>query len=623
MSMRAFVVKMQELFKLDTGKDDPEKNFRAEKRDIRIPLYQREYKWEDEKINTLILDIKKQYKFLGNIILDEAERWLEIADGQQRITTCYLILVYLYNSYEGSPLEQQSILSILKPYNEFILKNNAVGNYLHEETGHIELKISEDADVYSQKADFERAYQTIESALISLTFPEQVREFKDKLLNSELLVLIKDEHPNTPIEQIFLDINEKAQLLGVEDIFKGHCFEIFSPELYEELRLTWIKLKKCAVGFRELGIKSLSDYIYLFLLEHDRRDLPKKLNHNGRHYLEGKTMDETNTLLQEMIAFGQSVLAFKSNLQNTQYRFTDICPDSNEYRMTDDHIPLKAMCLAILCSPKALYQKLPFMYFVYRMATDSTLRQEIHHEDLRRVVTNLYVYTSLFIFREVKKSKEMIDHTIRKASRDTENRIANIVSAAKILRGAAVEEYRPSPNAKFDELATVYSITDNYKADRNWISLIYSRETNYNLEHFVIPDQRAAKIKWVDDPRSFTIQINGGFAKTNKTKTCNLLVMDYHLNEDLKNYDIVTKIQMVQEWYANREKPIPKHIEVFISFIEAMAEYRTLKTHKTDGATEDTIITDYQAFLNVYFAEEAEAELLSRLREQFKDAFRN
>ena len=97
--MRAFVTRVCDFFKLDTGKADIEKNFREDKRALRIPLYQREYKWENEKIRALILDIKRQHKFLGNIILDEVVDCYEIADGQQRITTCYLILVYLYNFY--------------------------------------------------------------------------------------------------------------------------------------------------------------------------------------------------------------------------------------------------------------------------------------------------------------------------------------------------------------------------------------------------------------------------------------------------------------------------------------------------------------------------------------------
>lgn len=99
-------------------------------------------------------------------------------------------------------------------------------------------------------------YQEISSSLSFLETPEQARDFKDKLLNSEVLVLINDERPTTPIEQIFLDINEKAQLLDTEDIFKGHCFEIFDPVYHTKLRDTWVELKKCASGFRTFGIKS-------------------------------------------------------------------------------------------------------------------------------------------------------------------------------------------------------------------------------------------------------------------------------------------------------------------------------------------------------------------------------
>lgn len=532
--------------------------------------------------------------------------------------------MYLYNFYQGSPLEQRSISNVLKPYNEFVLKNDTVGTYLYEIQGSIELRISEDTDIYFQKADFERAYKEISSALSFLTTPEQARDFKDKLLNSEILVLINDEHPTTPIEQIFLDINEKAQLLDTEDIFKGHCFEIFAPEFYTNLRETWVELKKCASGFRALGIKSLSDYIYLFLLEHDNTDLPKKLNPNGRHYLEGKTMDATNALLQEMISYGQSVLRFAENLQNTQYRFTDICPDSYEHRNTDDHVALKAMGRAVLAPQKPLYQKLPFLYFIYNMSKDEALRQEISHDSLRRIVTNLYVYASFFALNSEKKSKNVIDHSLRDAARGTENRITNVVSAAKALRVSMAEEYTPNPCAKFDELATVYSITDNYVSNANWISLVYSRDMNFNLEHFIIPDQRAAKIRWwLNDARYINIEIDINFAKENKKKTCNQLVIDHDLNENLDNYDIIKKIEMIRLWYSARGLSVPAHISVFVSLIEAMPEYQMLQQHKNDGARDDVIKSDYQVFLNAYFSEENENTLLANLREQFGAAFQN
>ena len=140
----------------------------------------------------------------------------------------------------------------------------------------------------------------------------------------------------------------------------------------------------------------------------------------------------------------------------------------------------------------------------------------------------------------------------------------------------------------------------------------------------MIPDQRAAKIRWwVDDTQYFNIEINLDFAKRNKKRTCNLLVIDHNLNEDIDNYDIVKKIEMIQSWHSARGLSLPAHIDVFFSFIQEMPEYQVLQQHKDGEATEEAIKADYQLFLTAYFAEEKENNLLFNLGEQFKSAFRN
>ena len=279
--MRSFIIKIKDFFQLNTGTDA---NFNQNKKQLLIPLYQREYKWTDEKIFTLINDINHRDKFLGNVILDETMDCYEIVDGQQRITTCYLTLLSLYNYYRGYPREQQSIIRLLKPYdNQYVLKNHSIGNYIFENGNGLEINISAESDIYFQKEDFERAYGTISSVVNSLGDQASVREFKRKLLDCEVLILINDQHTNTsPIEQIFLDINEKAQLLEVEDIFKGHCFENYTEEFHNDLRSTWVDFKKCGIGFKQLGFSGLSQYIYLFLLENDNSSIPENLSPNGR-----------------------------------------------------------------------------------------------------------------------------------------------------------------------------------------------------------------------------------------------------------------------------------------------------------------------------------------------------
>lgn len=88
-----------------------------------------------------------------------------------------------------------------------------------------------------------------------------LREFKRKLLDCEFLILINDQHQNTsPIEQIFLDINEKAQLLEIEDIFKGYCFENYDDAYHQDLRATWVNLKKQGMQFTRFGFENLSQY---------------------------------------------------------------------------------------------------------------------------------------------------------------------------------------------------------------------------------------------------------------------------------------------------------------------------------------------------------------------------
>lgn len=632
--MRAFVTTLQSFFKMDTGSAEGTGNFLGNRRSLRIPMYQREYKWENEKIQTLISDVSKQKKFLGEIILDEATDCYEIADGQQRITTCYLILVYLYNYYKGSPLEQQSILNILAPNRgEFVLQNDTVGTYLRktEDTAtnvnQIELCISEQMDIYGQQADFKRAYNDAITPELKdlLRTPEKAREFKEKLLGSEVLVLIKGEQTTTPIEQIFLDINEKAQLLDTEDIFKGHCFEIYSSEFQAQLRGMWVELKKCASEFKQrFGLKSFGEYIYLFLLEHGDEELPQTLNPKGRHYLEGKTMDETNELLQAMIQYGKSVLQFEDDITRTTYHFENLCCDGQAYQNTNDHVALKEMSSQIMKPKKPVYQKMAFFYFVYTVMTNTTLRGEVPYDSLRRIVTNLYIYASLFRFSTVKKSKDDVDHTLRNAAREAVDRAAKLVSASKALRVAKVENYELDVKTPYEEQATIYSIMDNYNANENWIRLIYSRTAGYNQEHFVIPNQRASQVEWsVNGDARFKIQLDREFAKENKRRTSNFLVLPNELNEDLNNRDIIRKIEMIEEWYNDRHETVPNHIRVFIDHIREMPEYQPLQNDKVNDAAKTQVEADYRAFLLAYFDENKEAELLRKLKERFKAVFRN
>ena len=620
--MISFVIKLYNLFAMDSGFGQ-EINFKTDKHRLVIPLYQREYKWEDERITSLLSDIHKSSKFLGNIILDEDEVDYKIVDGQQRLTTCFLILIALYNHYHGHRLEQETIRRSLTPFGRILIENDSVGNYLVLDDDRYDLIISEEADIYGQREDFRRAYQLINEFVINLGSNTRINDFKQKLLDCEMLVLINDQHDRShPVEQLFLDINEKAQLLKVEDIFKGHCFEKYDTLFYSELRDKWAKLKRNASLFKRFDFDDTSEYIYTYLLETDSTALPKNLTISGKHYLTEKTMDETDTLLNSMIEFGERVNQFYGNLKTTDYRFVDLCNNSNEFRATEDHLSLKQMSLAVFELKGAIYQKLPLMYFVQFVLGNEDLPGIIQHNEFKKIITNLYVYTYLFVLSGGKKSKAGIDHSVKEAL-NSERPIPNTVEAAKNLRNDYLGGFSVQDAYPFEKLSFIYSIIDKYDANDNWLPIIYSYENNHNLEHFIIPDNGRRVVKWKTETDNHDISLPAPLVKQYKKHIVNQLVMDINLNELLEHYDIVYKIETIKTWYSDRHIDIPKHIESTINSIEEMTEYTVLKEAKEQDEEMTSVKEKYEAFLSAYFGQALVEHNKNRIRELFKAAFRN
>lgn len=618
--MKSFCIDIAKLFNLNSGLID-ESNFDQNKKRISIPKYQREYKWKNEKIVSLIADIKEKSKFLGIVIVDETNTGYEIVDGQQRITTFMLILAALYNFYNGHRREQDSIKSILKPGGSFLFSNDTVGSFLSENGDSFSVNIEGD-DIYEQSDDFTRAFDVISKEIEGFSNLEEARNFKQKLLDCKILVLINDVHEfESPVEQLFLDINEKSQKLDVEDVFKGHCFENFDDDYHEELKNKWVEFKKAAMEYRDLGFEDVSEFIYLYLLEMKDKGLPKDLTVAGRHYLEGKTMDETEELLDNMIEYGKEGIKFCSNIDKQDYRFVDLCSDSRSHSNTDDHIALKKMCKEMLKeSGTAIYQKIPLLTFLYYLSKKPELSTQITHVQLRKIVTNLYVYMTLFVISGQRKSKDIIDQTLRVAM-ESDNPISNVVEATKLLRKEKVESFNMLQNNTGKKLEFVCSVIDNYSANDGWLKMVYGKENNHNIEHFIIMKNK--KVEWVDGEIHIKIaDLPREFLNENIKKATNFLIIDKDLNESLESKDIITKIHLIDEWYSSRHQSIPKHVSMYINYIISMPSYNELLHLRGTHPTTETIKEKYMAFLQEYF-DDNNFTLLNSLKTAFATAFNN
>lgn len=73
--------------------------YNGERAIYEVPIYQRNYAWEEDEIRALVQDVydafcsKKQNYYIGTLVTyDKGENVYEVIDGQQRLTTIFLVL---------------------------------------------------------------------------------------------------------------------------------------------------------------------------------------------------------------------------------------------------------------------------------------------------------------------------------------------------------------------------------------------------------------------------------------------------------------------------------------------------------------------------------------------------
>lgn len=83
---------------------------------FRIPHYQRGYRWEAQEVTELLDDLwgfektsnKGEFYCLQPIVLKKNDKdGYDVLDGQQRLTTLYLLLVYLEDKRKEDNFNQQ------------------------------------------------------------------------------------------------------------------------------------------------------------------------------------------------------------------------------------------------------------------------------------------------------------------------------------------------------------------------------------------------------------------------------------------------------------------------------------------------------------------------------------
>lgn len=207
-----------------------------------IDYYQREYKWQKKQMEELVTDLTEAFLeeyqptherkdvagyghyFLGSIVISQSEDKKQIVDGQQRLTSLTLLLIYLHNIQKGKTSTvgvEKMIFSDEygeKSFNLDIPERNECMNALFESEG---LGYDTTGQAESMQNLMDR-YADIGEA-----FPAEIAEtpalpyFVDWLRNKTQLVEIT-AYADADAYTIFETMNDRGLSLSNTDMLKGY-----------------------------------------------------------------------------------------------------------------------------------------------------------------------------------------------------------------------------------------------------------------------------------------------------------------------------------------------------------------------------------------------------------------
>jgi uncharacterized protein with ParB-like and HNH nuclease domain len=275
---------------LESGKD----------RKFIIPEYQRPYAWTDDQVQTLFDDLieyttKKAEKgdaesessyFLGSIVsYENKNKEQEIIDGQQRITTLFLLLRAIHNKLDDE-IDSKEVNFLKSQIEPCLWRINKEGEVADFTDIHIYSNVMGDegnqvfADILEKgtadkngKDNYSKNYLQIQKNITEFAAnnPTSFRDFVRNILNDAIILPITADTQDTALT-IFSTLNDRGLVLSDADIFKAKIYNKLGDEEKKVFIEQWQQLDERANDADE-SIQKLFYYymFYLRAVEDDRK----------------------------------------------------------------------------------------------------------------------------------------------------------------------------------------------------------------------------------------------------------------------------------------------------------------------------------------------------------------
>lgn len=203
--------------------------------DFAIGSFQRGYTWDHENVGTLVRDFARAHTrrkttdvsgdyYLGAVVTHTRHGYRHIIDGQQRLTTLLLLLIWIYHEIEGHDRRLEGVLRALivhaTPQGEAfaidVSEREQVFRALFDDPGFTErLGLENDTD----RTIVDR-YATISESFPDELRNDRLRKFVEWMLDHVLMAVVEVE-AEADAYTVFETTNDRGQKLGSGQLMKN------------------------------------------------------------------------------------------------------------------------------------------------------------------------------------------------------------------------------------------------------------------------------------------------------------------------------------------------------------------------------------------------------------------
>jgi hypothetical protein len=263
-----------------------------------VPDYQREYVWTDKEVHQLLEDIGEQIDagttreyFIGTVLVSPTEQknHYEVIDGQQRLTTFFLLLCALKHLFQGEPQRQMisGLISTSYVDSDGEVRTNLKLEPRYESAGEVMAKLVElDAEPQTVRAGIQSAGITSFGSLENLVnaYSTLYRYLKDNyddaaklkkywgyLANNVVFIQISTDVSSAL--KIFETINERGVGLNPMDLLKNLLFTQVKQAQFTQLKDEWKKITKPLEKEKEKPLRFLRYFLMAnYVIKNERGD---------------------------------------------------------------------------------------------------------------------------------------------------------------------------------------------------------------------------------------------------------------------------------------------------------------------------------------------------------------